>query len=152
MGEVGRAFLVRHHNARLDQDAVKAYARAHLADFKVPRSVCFVESLPRNASGKVLKGELRHISCPTDSDVRLGSGGPPAGMAEAWVADARQTLLDIDRPGRLDRFIDLGGDSVAAVEFCRMLFSEFGVRISVDRFAALQTILSRAAVADGSPS
>ena len=61
-------------------------------------------------------------------------------MAEAWVADAWQTLLDIDRPGRLDRFIDLGGDSVAAVEFCRMLFSEFGVRISVDRFAALQTI------------
>lgn len=81
-----------------------------------------------------------HADCPAGRRIRRGSGGPPSGIVEAWVADAWQTLLDIDRPGRLDRFTDLGGDSVAAAEFCRMLNSEFGVTISVDRFAALQTI------------
>lgn len=140
MGEVGRAFIVGRDDARLDGNVVKDYARTHLADFKVPRSVFFVDELPRTASGKVLKSDLRDRACLTDPVVPLGSGGPPAGMAEAWVADAWQTLLDIDRPGRLDRFTDLGGDSVSAMEFCRMLDLEFGFRISVDRFAALQTI------------
>ncbi|MEU3216543.1 hypothetical protein AB0E67_05745 [Streptomyces sp. NPDC032161] len=35
------------------------YARREMANYKVPRSVEFVPALPRNASGKVLKGELR---------------------------------------------------------------------------------------------
>ena len=37
---------------------VQAYVRANLARFKVPREVIFVERLPRNATGKVLKREL----------------------------------------------------------------------------------------------
>lgn len=140
LGEVGRAFIVSALDSHLDANAVKACARSQLADFKVPRSVFFVDELPRNASGKVLKRELAAIDCPAGSGLTIGLGGPPEGLAEAWVADAWQTLLDVDRPGRLDRFSDLGGNSVAAVELCRMLGSEFGVTISVDRFAALQTI------------
>ena len=59
MGEVGRAFIIRHDKSTLDEAAVIAYARAHLANFKVPRSVSFTESLPRNPGGKVVKHELR---------------------------------------------------------------------------------------------
>jgi len=59
MGEVGRAFVVRRPGAEVDEVALIAYTREKLANFKVPRSVVFVESLPRNASGKVTKNALR---------------------------------------------------------------------------------------------
>ncbi|WP_431816778.1 FadD3 family acyl-CoA ligase [Gordonia jacobaea] len=59
LGEVGRAYVTIHDDARLSEDDVLSYARTHLANFKVPRSVVFVDAFPRNASGKILKRELR---------------------------------------------------------------------------------------------
>lgn len=59
LGEVGRAFVVTRPGAVLDEASVIAYTRQHLANFKAPRSVRFVDALPRNAGGKVLKPQLR---------------------------------------------------------------------------------------------
>jgi len=52
------AYVVRRHDADLDEDAVKEYVRSNLARYKVPRDVVFLDRLPRNATGKVLKREL----------------------------------------------------------------------------------------------
>jgi acyl-CoA synthetase (AMP-forming)/AMP-acid ligase II len=64
MGEVGRAFVVAVPGApTADLGAeLTDLARAELANFKAPRSVVVVDSLPTNASGKVLKRELRDRS------------------------------------------------------------------------------------------
>jgi acyl-CoA synthetase (AMP-forming)/AMP-acid ligase II len=62
LGEVGRAFVVSRPGADLDEQSVIAYTREHLANFKAPRSVRFVEALPRNAGGKVVKPELRELA------------------------------------------------------------------------------------------
>jgi HIP---CoA ligase len=59
MGEVGMAFVVAKPGAKLEADEVIAWSRANMANYKVPRFVEVVEELPRNASGKVLKYELR---------------------------------------------------------------------------------------------
>jgi acyl-CoA synthetase (AMP-forming)/AMP-acid ligase II len=59
LGEVGRAYVVRRPDAVLTADDLIAWARREMANYKVPRSVEFVARLPRNASGKVVKGELR---------------------------------------------------------------------------------------------
>ncbi|MEU9348845.1 FadD3 family acyl-CoA ligase [Streptomyces sp. NPDC048278] len=59
LGEVGRAFVVRRQGAVLTADDLIAWARREMANYKVPRTVEFVAELPRNASGKVVKGELR---------------------------------------------------------------------------------------------
>ncbi|MCT1640557.1 FadD3 family acyl-CoA ligase [Dietzia cinnamea] len=59
MGEVGKAFIVRREGSTLTEQDVLDFCREHLANFKRPRTVEFVASLPRNASGKVLKTELR---------------------------------------------------------------------------------------------
>ena len=59
LGEVGRAFVVPAPDAKPDADTLVAWCRERLANFKVPRSVEVVDVLPRNASGKVLKFELR---------------------------------------------------------------------------------------------
>ncbi|BBY05924.1 3-((3aS,4S,7aS)-7a-methyl-1,5-dioxo-octahydro-1H-inden-4-yl)propanoate--CoA ligase FadD3 [Mycobacterium noviomagense] len=61
LGEVGRAFVVKRPDSRLDEAAVITYAREQLANFKTPRSVRFVEELPRNAGGKVVKPLLREM-------------------------------------------------------------------------------------------
>ena len=58
-GEVGAAFVIPKDGVELTVEEVEAYARAHLANFKVPRRVILVDSFPLNATGKVLKTELR---------------------------------------------------------------------------------------------
>ncbi len=57
-GEVGMAFVVRRPGAALDAEVVKAFCAGKLARYKQPFYVEFVEALPMNASGKVLKTEL----------------------------------------------------------------------------------------------
>jgi fatty-acyl-CoA synthase len=58
-GEVGMAIIVRKADQDLVEGDVIGHCLGRLAKFKVPQSVVFVESLPRNATGKVLKRELR---------------------------------------------------------------------------------------------
>ncbi|AWH94669.1 FadD3 family acyl-CoA ligase [Dietzia psychralcaliphila] len=59
MGEVGKAFVVLRDGSSLTEEDVLGFCREHLANFKRPRAVEFVESFPRNASGKILKTDLR---------------------------------------------------------------------------------------------
>lgn len=59
MGEVGMAFVVPRPGARIDEDALIAWCRDRMANYKVPRRVELVDELPLNATGKVLKYELR---------------------------------------------------------------------------------------------
>jgi fatty-acyl-CoA synthase len=58
-GQRLKAFVVPRNGAHLDEEAVKQYVRENLARFKVPREVVFLEELPRNATGKVLKRVLK---------------------------------------------------------------------------------------------
>jgi acyl-CoA synthetase (AMP-forming)/AMP-acid ligase II len=53
-----RAFVVRADGASLSEDDVKGHVKSNLARYKVPRDVVFLDELPRNATGKVLKREL----------------------------------------------------------------------------------------------
>jgi acyl-CoA synthetase (AMP-forming)/AMP-acid ligase II len=54
-----KAFVVVRSEAALDAEAVREHVRANLARFKVPRDVEFVDELPRNGTGKVMRRELQ---------------------------------------------------------------------------------------------
>ncbi len=56
-----RAFVVKKDGASVDEDGIKHYVRDHLARYKVPREVIFLDELPRNPTGKILKRELREM-------------------------------------------------------------------------------------------
>lgn len=58
-GEVPAAFVAPLPGATLDPDAIRRHCASRLADFKVPVAVRFVEGLPRNPGGKVLKQSLK---------------------------------------------------------------------------------------------
>jgi acyl-CoA synthetase (AMP-forming)/AMP-acid ligase II len=59
MGEVGMAFVVLRPGESATPDELITWSRAEMANYKVPRVVELVDELPLNASGKVLKYELR---------------------------------------------------------------------------------------------
>ena len=58
-GEAVKAIVVCKPGADVTAEELIAFARTRIAGYKVPKSIDFVESLPRNASGKILKRELR---------------------------------------------------------------------------------------------
>jgi fatty-acyl-CoA synthase len=58
-GEVGRAIVVLKPGEQLDEAEVIDFLKGRLAKYKVPKQVIFIEQLPRNAAGKVLKNILR---------------------------------------------------------------------------------------------
>jgi acyl-CoA synthetase (AMP-forming)/AMP-acid ligase II len=58
-GESVKAFVVRRPGATVNEEELVAFVRPRIAAYKVPRSIEFLATLPRNASGKILKRELR---------------------------------------------------------------------------------------------
>jgi len=61
-GEQPLAFVAPHEGVQLEEGPLLAFARERLADYKIPRRVVFVSALPHNATGKILKTELRKIA------------------------------------------------------------------------------------------
>jgi acyl-CoA synthetase (AMP-forming)/AMP-acid ligase II len=57
-GQRLRAFVVKREGKDTSEDDLKGYVKQNLARYKVPREIVFVDELPRNATGKVLKREL----------------------------------------------------------------------------------------------
>jgi acyl-CoA synthetase (AMP-forming)/AMP-acid ligase II len=58
-GEAIHAVIVLKKDAEVTEEELIAHCRDHIAHYKCPKSIEFIEELPRNASGKVLKRELR---------------------------------------------------------------------------------------------
>ncbi len=109
LGEVGVAFVVPRPGQTIDPDELGAWCREHMANFKVPRTIRIVDSLPLNPTGKVMKFQLRRSS---PGDVEL-VGGP---VHRSSASGPRH-----DRPGCLDHLRDLariGGQSAESVP-CR---------------------------------
>jgi len=63
-GEVGAAYVQVREGRELDEDAVRAHLEAHLARYKIPKYLLAVEALPRNATGKIRRVELRSRALP----------------------------------------------------------------------------------------
>lgn len=61
-GEQPIAFVAAVEGAALEEKAIQHFLKRRLADYKVPRKVVFMPSLPRNATGKILKTSLRQVN------------------------------------------------------------------------------------------
>ena len=63
-GEVPKAYVVLRQGAEGDVDALLDHCRAHLAAYKIPRSVQFVPDLPKTSTGKIMRRQLRSLDPP----------------------------------------------------------------------------------------
>jgi fatty-acyl-CoA synthase len=76
-GQRLKAFVVLRQGQKLSEDGVKAYVKDNLARYKTPRDVVFLDELPRNPTGKVLKRELKDDGDEADAG-EPGAGGDTA--------------------------------------------------------------------------
>ena len=65
-GQRLKAFVVKEEGKDVSEEDLKDHVKSNLANYKVPREIVFVEELPRNATGKVLKRELAEEGQPAD--------------------------------------------------------------------------------------
>jgi fatty-acyl-CoA synthase len=86
-GQRLRAFVVLRDGSELSEDEVKDYVRQNLARYKTPREVVFLDELPRNPTGKVLKRELEERE---DGDETSANGGDASGGGKKTSADAAE--------------------------------------------------------------
>ncbi len=66
-GEAIKAFVVLRAGAQLTADDILAHCASRLASYMVPKDIAFIDQLPINAHGKIMKTELRKLSAPTET-------------------------------------------------------------------------------------
>ena len=67
-GEIAKAFVVLHDMAAIDEAALLAHCRQHLAAYKVPRAILFVDDLPKTGTGKIMRRALADICVPPSAN------------------------------------------------------------------------------------
>ncbi len=128
------------------------FVRGRLAEHKVPHRVVFVEALPRNASGKVLKGELRERFGGAADETAFVA---PRTATEATVAGAWAAVLAVPRVGVDDDFFALGGHSLAAAQVAARLQDALGIEVAPTAVFETPTVAELAHALDaalGSPT
>jgi fatty-acyl-CoA synthase len=86
-GQRLKAFVVLRDSKELSEGEAKAYVKDNLANYKVPREVVFIDELPRNQTGKVLKRELQEQG-EGDADSGADSGTDDDAVAEGAADDS----------------------------------------------------------------
>jgi len=75
-GQRLKAFVVLRDGQKLSEDEVKDYVRRNLARYKTPREVVFLDELPRNPTGKVVKRALEEPGSDDDLEAEPAVGSP----------------------------------------------------------------------------
>ncbi len=114
LGEKVVAFIIRAPEAKTTEDEIRSYCQLHLGSYKVPRQVVFVDELPRNPAGKVLKMKLRDVPLPVSEPTALTAGtstitSMPARPAASGVgSEASGPLIErllATHPASRERFL-----------------------------------------------
>ena len=109
LGEDVVAFVVLHPGAEADGEELRAFGLEHLADYKVPRQFVFVDELPRNPTGKVVKPELRgplgrrRRPDPASAAVQVAATAPST--CDAPMNSARSLRPSVSRAAMASRIL-----------------------------------------------
>ena len=145
--DVAAAVVVRPHAAVAAQ-ALRNFLRKRLAGFKVPGVIRIVPEIPKNAGGKVRRGDLAaRLSIATPDQRSKGDGGmlAPRSDLELQLAGIWADLLHQDRIGREQDVFALGADSLTLTQVLSRLRTRFGVDFSFNDVFDAPTIAALAA-------
>ena len=122
------AYVAPRPPAAPGPEALRRALSGTLPAHMVPRIFVSLDALPRTGSGKVARGALPPPArSRPDLDTRYA---PPRDELERWLADAWATVLDLDAVGIDDRFLDLGGDSLAAMRIASQVLARWSMDLS----------------------
>jgi acyl-CoA synthetase (AMP-forming)/AMP-acid ligase II/acyl carrier protein len=134
--EVGVAVVARE-GSQLTEASVRDFAGANLSAFKVPRTIIFLDALPRCPVGKVRRQDLADLALKS----RSGAGfTAPRSELEAFLAKLWATELDLPQVGIDDDFSALGGDSLSSVRLLAAVKVLLGLDFSDDALAQFTTV------------
>jgi acyl-coenzyme A synthetase/AMP-(fatty) acid ligase/acyl carrier protein len=121
------------------------HALSGLPAHMVPKIFVSLDTLPRNASGKVARDALPP---PARSRPDLDTPyAPPRDELERWLADLWASVLDLDAVGIDDRFLDLGGDSLGAMRIASLVLATLRMDLSPAEVLDAATVAEMAAAA-----
>jgi acyl carrier protein len=148
LGEEVGAVVVLHRDAETTEREIRDFAATRLADFKVPRSVLFLDEIPKGPTGKPQRIGLAE---------RLGlsrAGRPearpqrtytaPRTPVEELLAALWAEVLKLERVGVDENFLDLGGDSMLATLLVSRIRQELRLEISLRSLFDAPTVADQA--------
>jgi acyl carrier protein len=108
----------------------------------MPSSFVFLEELPLLPNGKVNR---RALPLPSMERPALPTAyAPPRDLVESKLTEIWIDVLQLERVGINDRFLDLGGDSLRATQILRRVWQLFGIELSVGDVIGAETVAEMA--------
>ncbi|CCF18294.1 putative Coenzyme a synthetase-like protein [Pseudorhizobium banfieldiae] len=128
LGEEVAVAVVPRDRTTLETSDIIDHLRGRTANFKIPRTVIFLDKLPRVPSGKLDRRALPELAGAT---VQARSHIAPASPLAKTLAAMWTSVLKVPVIGMEDNFFDLGGDSLSATNLALLLEERFGRDIPV---------------------
>jgi len=142
------AYLVPGEQRVPTVTALRRLLADKLPAYMVPSTFVTLQTLPRTATGKV---DRRALPPPDGTRPALDTPyGAPRSPLEAWLATTWAAVLGLDRVGREDNFLELGGDSLLATMLVTRLLAHLRVRLSPRTLLDAPTVAAMAEVLGGS--
>jgi acyl-CoA synthetase (AMP-forming)/AMP-acid ligase II/acyl carrier protein len=150
LGEEVAAAVVPAPNASLSERDLQEFVAAHLADFKVPRRILFIQEIPKGPTGKPQRIGLAGILGVSFAD-KPSLEGPtvyqgPRTELERLLVQIWGEVLGHRQIGITQPFIELGGDSILATKIVSRLGEALQVELTILDFFRSPTIETMALV------
>jgi len=155
LGEQVAAAVVLRED--VTEHALRQFAAQHLSAFKVPRRILVLDSLPKGPTGKLqrigLAAQLglcdlddgdRDDGDRHDATVAGHVHTEPSTPAQQFLVDLWAEVLKLSRVGVHDRFLDVGGDSLAAVRLLVRIHEALDIEVSMIDFFDRPTVFAQA--------
>jgi acyl-CoA synthetase (AMP-forming)/AMP-acid ligase II/acyl carrier protein len=149
LGEDIGAAVVLRQNSSLDESAIRRFVASRLSEFKVPKTILFLPSLPRSTIGKVKRDTLAALAdSGSQATVYVQSQTKLQEiLAKVWAEE-----LDQERVGIDDDFFRLGGDSLSSVRLALAIETLLGIQLEPAKLTEALTVRQLASLIESVPN
>ncbi len=149
LGEEVAAAVVLYPYLGISMQELRRFAASHLADFKVPRQIVFLNEIPKNSIGKIQRiGMADRLKTELDALKTREAGGEyaPLTPVEVSIQSIWQQVLGKQQVGVHDDFLVLGGESLQAARILMVINEKFGTDLIISDIFDSPTIAMMARV------
>jgi len=132
------AFIAVRPRARVSAEELRAFLRAKLPDYMVPRVFAFPDNLPRLPSGKVDRPQLKKMAGSMRETAEAYA--PPKKGPQERIAAIWSDILGAGKVGIHDNFFSLGGNSLLAVQVAARIRRDFQADVPLLQFFETPTV------------
>ncbi len=136
----GNQVLCAYYTGDISEPELKKHLAAELPDYMVPHFLIKMESFPLTSNGKINTRAL-----PRPDEVDRGAYTPPANPLEEQMAATWGAVLGLDKIGVTEGFLDMGGNSLNAMNLIAGVYKEFGVNLQLSAIFRNLTVRELAA-------